>query len=54
MKSRAYKLDVEEAAIISVVISFSLIFLTVFGWAMWGSMRQFVEAVFATTRVGIP
>jgi hypothetical protein len=40
MKPRSYKIDVEEATILSLVVSITLVLLTTFGWALWASMRQ--------------
>jgi hypothetical protein len=40
MKSRLYKINVEEAAILSLVVSFTLVLLTILGWALWGALSQ--------------
>jgi hypothetical protein len=40
MKPRSYKIDVEEAAILSLVVSITLVLLTTFAWALWAAMSQ--------------
>jgi hypothetical protein len=40
MKPRSNKINVEEAAILSLVVSLTLALLTIFGWALWGTLSQ--------------
>jgi cytochrome b subunit of formate dehydrogenase len=45
---------VEDAAILSLVASFSLILFAVSGWAMWRTLRSILETLTATAFVEIP
>jgi hypothetical protein len=53
-KSRASGFDVEDAAILSLVVSFSLILLTIFGWSVWTVTNQFWVPLSAAALMGIP
>jgi hypothetical protein len=54
MKPRGYKNNVEDAAILSLMVSLTLALLTIFGWAMWAIGSQFVEPVLPTASIEIP
>lgn len=53
-KSRTSGFDVEDAVILSLVASLSLILLAVGGWAMWRTLRSIMETMSATAFVEIP
>lgn len=53
-KSQTPGFDVEDAAILSLVVSFSLILFAVSGWAMWRTLGSILEALTATAFVEIP
>jgi hypothetical protein len=53
-KSRTSGFDVEDAVILSLVVSVSLILLAVGGWAMWRTLGSILETLTATAFVEIP
>jgi hypothetical protein len=54
MKTRPPRIDDEGAAIISLAVSFGLLLLTVGSWAMWESLKLFVERVSTLAIAEIP
>lgn len=53
-KSWTSGFDVEDAVILSLVVSLSLILFAVSGWAMWRTLRSILETLTATAFVEIP
>jgi hypothetical protein len=54
MKPRSHKIKVEEAAILSLVVSLTLVLLTIFGWTLWATASQLLASVLATASTEIP